>query len=57
MVLTLTKNPEVWIVESFQTGLYDVYDNLQAAQDCVNEMNKECPDDHYWFYPRPLKSK
>ncbi len=56
-MITLTKYPEVWIVESFETGLCDVYDNPEAAKEHVEEMNKECPNDHYWFYPRPLKSK
>lgn len=56
-MLTLTKNLEIWIVESLETGLCDVYDNPKAAQEHVEEMNKECPNDHYWFYPRPLRSK
>ena len=56
MTACLKKLPEVWIVESFECGLCDVYDNPVAAQEHVQEMNLECPNDHYWFYPRLLKS-
>jgi hypothetical protein len=56
-MITLTKLPEVWIVESLECGICDVYDNPKAAQEHVKEMNLECPNDYYWFYPRPLKSE
>jgi hypothetical protein len=53
--MKIIKLPEVWIVESFECGFCDVYNNPEAAQEHVYEMNQECPNDHYWFYPKTLK--
>jgi hypothetical protein len=57
-VITLRPvDPEVFVVESFESGLQGIYDNLRAAQDHVDEMNKECPNDHYWVESHRLRSE
>jgi hypothetical protein len=56
-VITLHKaNPEVFVVESFECGLQGIYDNFKAAKEHVDEMNKECPNDHYWVESHSLRS-
>jgi len=47
---------EVFVVQSFESGLCDIYDNFTAAKEHIDEMNRECPDDHHWIESYRLRS-
>jgi hypothetical protein len=47
---------EVFVVQSFETGLCDIYDNMPAARKHIDEMNRECPNDHYWVESWRIRS-
>lgn len=55
--MTIIKLPEVWVVESLLCGLCSIYDNPYSAREHVIEMNEECPNDHYWFYPKTVHNR
>ena len=42
-------DPEVFVVQSIECGLCAIYDNIQSAIDHRDEMNDECPNDHYFL--------
>lgn len=56
MIVT-TADPEVFVVQSFDCGFCVVYDNFAAAKEHIEEMNAECPNDHYWIESQRLRSK
>lgn len=57
MIVVLKPNaPEVFVVQSFECGFCAVYDNFKAAREHRDEMNIECPNDHYWIESSRLRS-
>lgn len=57
MSITIKPNdPEVFVVQSFECGFCTVYDNFAAAKEHRDEMNDECPNDHYWIESHRLRS-
>ena len=50
-------DPEVFVVKSLECGFCTVYDNFAAAKEHKEEMNVECPNDHYWVESHRLRSK
>lgn len=49
-------DPEVFAVQSIECGLCAIYDNISAACDHRDEMNKEAPNDHYWIESFRIRS-
>jgi ssDNA-binding Zn-finger/Zn-ribbon topoisomerase 1 len=47
---------EVFVVESWECGLCAIYDNIKAAIEHRDEMNQECPNDHYTVGSFRIKS-
>ena len=57
MTITIKPNdPEIFIVQSFECGFCAAYSTLQAATEHRNEMNIECPNDHYWVESTRLRN-